>query len=210
MENKIIDLKEGDVLTHINVKRFSQYVFIYYIPQLNGILVTPYNPDSKEQYQVKRFSIWNIDKLHFIEFGEIRDNYNISDKKILRKEYNNVEFLYTYDKQTSIRTYLKNRNIEYYNCYDCYNNMNNNIDVTNGYHKKDIQKGVLGEFSKIREEFEELADALEQGNKVLAICELTDLIGAIKFYAKKHNITLKDLNIFSESTENAFKSGKRT
>ena len=210
MENKIINLKEGDVISHMNVKRFSQYVFIYYIPQLNGILVTPYNPDSKEQYHVKKFSIWNIDKLHFIEFSEIRDNYNISDKKILLRDFNNVDFLYTYDKQMSIRTYLKNRNIEYYNCYDCYNNMNNNIDATNGYHKKDIRKGVLGEFSKIREEFEELADAVEQGNKVLAICELTDLIGAIKFYAKKHNITLKDLNIFSESTENAFKSGKRS
>lgn len=78
-----------------------------------------------------------------------------------------------------------------------------------GYHKQKIEKGVLGEFSKIKEEFEELQDAVEQDNKILSICELTDLIGAIKAYAQNYNITLSDLNIFSEATERAFKNGKR-
>ena len=79
-----------------------------------------------------------------------------------------------------------------------------------GYHIRNISKGVLGEFSKITEEYTELLDAYEQNNKVLQICELTDLIGAIKHFAKdKFNLTLDDLISFNDLTENAFKSGKR-
>jgi len=36
-----------------------------------------------------------------------------------------------------------------------------------GYHLKSITKGVIGEFSKIQEEFEECVDANEQGGKIL-------------------------------------------
>lgn len=79
-----------------------------------------------------------------------------------------------------------------------------------GYHKKEIQKGVLGEFSKIKEEFEELNDAQEQGDKILQICELTDLVGAIEEYIKKWNITIDDLVQFSNKTKSAFKERKRT
>lgn len=78
-----------------------------------------------------------------------------------------------------------------------------------GYHKREIQKGVIGELSKIKEEFDELIDAAEQNNKVLIICELTDLIGAIEEYAKKFNLTLDDLKDFSDLTKSAFKEGKR-
>lgn len=79
-----------------------------------------------------------------------------------------------------------------------------------GYHKKEIQKGVLGEFSKIREEFEELSDAIEQEDKILQICELTDLIGAIEYFVeKKFNLTLSDLKVFSDKTKSAFKENKR-
>ena len=79
-----------------------------------------------------------------------------------------------------------------------------------GYHKREIQKGVLGEFSKIKEEFEELNDAQEQGDKILQICELTDLVGAIEEYIKKWNITIDDLVQFSNKTKSAFKERKRT
>lgn len=79
-----------------------------------------------------------------------------------------------------------------------------------GYHKREIQKGVLGEFSKIKEEFEELNDAQEQGDKILQICELTDLVGAIEEYIKKWNITIEDLVQFSNKTKSAFKERKRT
>ena len=87
--------------------------------------------------------------------------------------------------------------------------MNNEEKINYGYHIKEISKGKLGEFSKIKEEFMELEDAIEQDNKILVICELTDLIGAIKFYIKKYNLDIEDLIKFSNATSKAFESGKR-
>ncbi len=79
-----------------------------------------------------------------------------------------------------------------------------------GYHLNDnIEKGVVGEFSKIEEEFQELKDAHEQGDKILIACELSDLVGAIEEYAKKFNLTIDDLVKFSNKTKSAFKEGKR-
>lgn len=78
-----------------------------------------------------------------------------------------------------------------------------------GYHKREITKGKIGEFSKIKEEFEELSDAHHQADKVLIICEMTDLIGAIEEYAKSFNLTIDDLTKFSDKTKSAFKEGKR-
>ena len=84
------------------------------------------------------------------------------------------------------------------------------MDKITGYHRIEIPKGELGEFSKIVEEYTELLDAHEQNANVLEICELTDLIGAIKYYASnKFNLSLDDLIKFSIQTENAFKNGKR-
>ena len=84
------------------------------------------------------------------------------------------------------------------------------MEEITGYHVREIPKGELGEFSKIQEEYTELLDAHEQDSKVLEICELTDLIGAIKHYAKnKFNLSFDDLLKFSAQTENAFKLGKR-
>lgn len=77
------------------------------------------------------------------------------------------------------------------------------------YHIKEIEKGKLGEFSKIKEEFEELEDAFQQEHKVLQICELCDLIGAIELYAENFNLTLNDLIQMKNSNKNAFLSGKR-
>lgn len=78
-----------------------------------------------------------------------------------------------------------------------------------GYHNKTIKKGILGNFSKIEEEYEELKDAYEQGDEVLQICELTDLIGAIEEYAKKWNLSIHQLLEFSNKTKSSFKDGKR-
>lgn len=77
------------------------------------------------------------------------------------------------------------------------------------YHKKEIKKGILGQFSKIEEEFEELKDAFEQNDDVLQICELTDLIGAIEEYSLKWGLTIQQLLQFSNKTKSAFKEGKR-
>lgn len=79
-----------------------------------------------------------------------------------------------------------------------------------GYHQKEIKKGIIGHFSKIKEEFEELTDAIEQKDHILVICELTDLIGAIGLYSENNfNLTIDDLVKFSNKTQEAFKEGKR-
>lgn len=79
-----------------------------------------------------------------------------------------------------------------------------------GYHVVKINKGILGEFSKIQEEFEELQDAYLQEDKVLQICELTDLIGAIELFSKENfNLSLDDLIKFSDKTKSAFNENKR-
>ena len=78
-----------------------------------------------------------------------------------------------------------------------------------GYHNRVIFKGKYGEFSKIEEEMDELKNAIEQNNKILTICEMSDLIGAIEAFAEKQGVTLKDLKDFSDLTKSAFKEGKR-
>ena len=81
----------------------------------------------------------------------------------------------------------------------------------NGYHIRKITRGKIGEVSKIKEEIEELEDALEQKNKIMALVELSDLYGAIDLFLKKHfpDTTMKDLKIMSETTQRAFKNGHR-
>ena len=79
-----------------------------------------------------------------------------------------------------------------------------------GYHINKIDKGTLGKFSKIREEFQELEDAYKQNDDILMICECSDLIGAIKhFIEDNYNISLDSLLMFNKKTEAAFMSGKR-
>jgi len=77
------------------------------------------------------------------------------------------------------------------------------------YHLNKIPKGIIGEFSKVEEEFNELKDGVFQNDKILIICELTDLLGAIEEYAKKFGLTLEDLIKFSNKTKKAFKEGSR-
>ena len=80
-----------------------------------------------------------------------------------------------------------------------------------GYHTREIKRGVLGTSSKIREELEELEDAEDQGVKVMALVELSDMIGAIDSYLD-HNfadVTLQDLIKMHEVTKRAFVNGHR-
>lgn len=79
-----------------------------------------------------------------------------------------------------------------------------------GYHKNKIEKGEVGKFSKIKEEYQELEDAYEQSNPVLELCELTDLIGAIEAYSlNKYNIKLEDLIKMMCCTKEAFINKER-
>ena len=81
-----------------------------------------------------------------------------------------------------------------------------------GYHLVAIPKGVLGELSKIREELDELADAMAQGSRVMAAVELADVMGAIEAFMDRHlpGTTIEDLLKFSAITRRAFENGRRT
>jgi len=83
---------------------------------------------------------------------------------------------------------------------------------TPGYHLQEIPRGTYGEISKILEEAAELKDAMEQGNKVMVIIELSDLIGAIEGYMEKYygdKLTVDNLLTMADTTKRAFKSGHR-
>ena len=80
-----------------------------------------------------------------------------------------------------------------------------------GYHLREIDKGVLGEASKVREEVEEFLDAVDQGVSIMALVELSDLMGAVKAYLDRHHpgMELSDLIAMSDVTARAFKNGRR-
>lgn len=84
-------------------------------------------------------------------------------------------------------------------------------DKKPGYHKREIAKREFGTLGKITEELEELADAKEQGVKIMELVELSDLIGAIEGYLENNHpgISLQDLIAMSEVTKRAFKNGRR-
>ena|SRR6185503_13627752 len=80
-----------------------------------------------------------------------------------------------------------------------------------GYHIAHIEKGVLGELSKIREELDELMDAESQGATIMELCEAADLVGALRAWLNRHHPGkhLSDLIRMADLTERAFKSGRR-
>jgi hypothetical protein len=80
-----------------------------------------------------------------------------------------------------------------------------------GYHKAKIEKGTLGEITKIMEEYEELLDAHDQGIAVMEVVELTDLLGAIEAYSmNRWKLDLDALIKMTRATQRAFRSGART
>jgi hypothetical protein len=82
---------------------------------------------------------------------------------------------------------------------------------SSGYHLSDIPRGVYGEPGKIIEEAAEFEDAIRQNVSVMAIMELSDLVGAIRGYLARHHpsLSLDDLVEMSYITERAFQSGDR-
>lgn len=78
------------------------------------------------------------------------------------------------------------------------------------YHIRNIERGEFGEASKIREEFEEFEDSMEQDNPVMGLVELADMIGAIEAFTLKHyNVSLDDLLVMKDATKRAFEDGTR-
>lgn len=80
-----------------------------------------------------------------------------------------------------------------------------------GYHLVPIEKGVLGETSKIAEELRELEDGFAQGDRILMLVELADLYGAIELFMEKHlpGMTMDDVRRFAATTRRAFDNGRR-
>lgn len=79
-----------------------------------------------------------------------------------------------------------------------------------GYHLRKIEiQGEFGKCSKIHEELEELEEALEQDNRILALCELADLYGALEAVAHSLGVNMLDVIKMSEATKRAFLSGER-
>lgn len=64
-----------------------------------------------------------------------------------------------------------------------------------GYHITKIEKGKLGESSKIQEELDELKDAEKQGVKIMGLVECSDIYGALEEYLNKYfpQISMNDL-----------------
>lgn len=80
-----------------------------------------------------------------------------------------------------------------------------------GYHLATIQKGELGELSKISEELAELHDAQAQSCKIMELVELSDMIGAVQAYLDRHHpgYTVDDLKVMAAITKRAFITGAR-
>lgn len=64
-----------------------------------------------------------------------------------------------------------------------------------GFHKAVITRGVYGEVSKIREEWEEARDALAQGQHLMLLIELSDMVGAAAGVAYRYGVTLEGLRM---------------
>lgn len=80
-----------------------------------------------------------------------------------------------------------------------------------GYHLRPIEtEGVYGQTSKIREELEELEEAMEQDNRILALCELADLYGALEAVAEAIGTNMLELSQMAAATRRAFQDGSRT
>lgn len=91
-------------------------------------------------------------------------------------------------------------------------NVWNTVNPPKGYHLNNIPKGEYGEISKIIEEALELKDAMEQGQKIMCLVELSDILGAIEGYLEKYydgKVTVTDLFNMSGATKRAFESGQR-
>lgn len=84
--------------------------------------------------------------------------------------------------------------------------------IPRGYSLSSIPRGKFGEISKIKEEVEELEDAMEQGSYVMSLVELSDILGAIDGFLEKYfpNVDKEELDRMNKITQRAFKNGYRS
>ena len=81
-----------------------------------------------------------------------------------------------------------------------------------GYHRASIERGRLGDLSKIQEELDEAKDAENQHNRIMVLLELSDILGAMEAYLVRNfpGFSIADLGKMSDATKSAFESGDRT
>lgn len=77
------------------------------------------------------------------------------------------------------------------------------------YHFRETIKGEFGKLSKIYEELDELSEAIDQDNRILALVELSDFYGAIEEFAKNIGTNMDEIAKMSNATKRAFESGSR-
>jgi NTP pyrophosphatase (non-canonical NTP hydrolase) len=90
--------------------------------------------------------------------------------------------------------------------------LQDNMTENPGYHLTEIPRGEYGEISKILEEAAELKDAMEQGNKLMVLIELADLLGAVDGYLDRYygdKMTIDNLITMADATKRVFKYGHR-
>ncbi|EQA7786740.1 hypothetical protein ACX818_001334 [Acinetobacter baumannii] len=78
-----------------------------------------------------------------------------------------------------------------------------------GYHETNIGKSSILSPYKLKEEAIEFIDALASNNRIMAMVELSDLYGALKFHATRLGVSLGDLESMSRATVGAFESKDR-
>jgi predicted house-cleaning noncanonical NTP pyrophosphatase (MazG superfamily) len=66
-----------------------------------------------------------------------------------------------------------------------------------GFHKATIERGVYGQLSKIQEELDEARDAESQGQDLMLLIELADIVGAVEGVATRYGFTLEQLTAFA-------------
>ncbi len=84
------------------------------------------------------------------------------------------------------------------------------IEKAPGYHEASIPRGEYGQPSKVREECEEFLDAIRQSNPLMALVELSDLLGAVQGYlTSQPGTSFDDLLKMAKTTQRAFQSQDR-
>jgi len=79
-----------------------------------------------------------------------------------------------------------------------------------GYHLRDLPRSPHGSAGKVVEEALELAEAVEQGASIMALCECADVVSALRGYLRaEHGESFEDVVKMADVTERAFRSGRR-
>lgn len=72
------------------------------------------------------------------------------------------------------------------------------VIIVSHFHKTEITRGVYGELSKVQEELDEAVDAEAQGQDLMLLVELSDIVGAVAGVASKYGMSIEQLVTFSK------------